>query len=144
MVEIAPEIIYWDTSGIISVLIVDQHTPTALQYFTGYKRHFLSSLAMAETCAVLGRIQRETGSDSNIAQESYGKLLKGPWHQVNILPDWNLFQKMATKWPLRGADLWHLSMAKTLAVTFPELKILTFDHKLTEAARQEGLLLSNS
>ncbi len=38
------------------------------------------------------------------------------------------------------ADLWHLALASTLTEDLPELKILTFDDRLAEAAAGEALL----
>jgi hypothetical protein len=46
---------------------------------------------------------------------------------------------LATKWPLRGADLWHLAAAKSLQTELPELAFLSFDLKLAAAAKGEGL-----
>jgi hypothetical protein len=42
---------------------------------------------------------------------------------------------------LRGADLWHLALAKTLQADLPELGLVTFDEALAEAAVGEGLSL---
>lgn len=46
---------------------------------------------------------------------------------------------LASKWPLRGADLWHLAAAKTLQKDLPELTVLTFDNRLYVAALGEKL-----
>ena len=46
---------------------------------------------------------------------------------------------LASKWPLRGADLWHLATAKTLQKDLPELTVLTFDNRLYVAALGEKL-----
>ena len=54
-------------------------------------------------------------------------------------PDWNLMRALSLKWPLRGADLWHLAAAKNLHADLPELKVLSFDQRLVRAAREEGV-----
>ena len=43
------------------------------------------------------------------------------------------------KYPLKGADFWHLALALTLKKDIPELMVLTFDNKLREGAEKEGL-----
>ncbi|MGC8486111.1 MAG: hypothetical protein ACP5O6_10865, partial [Candidatus Baltobacteraceae bacterium] len=50
----------------------------------------------------------------------------------------------AARYPLRGADLWHLALAVDLAEELPELRLLTFDSVLDAAARAEGLALERS
>jgi len=63
----------------------------------------------------------------------------GPWRLLNITPAWESAKILSEKWPLRGADLWHLSAAKTLQEELPELVLLTFDGRLKSAALGEGL-----
>jgi hypothetical protein len=48
-------------------------------------------------------------------------------------------RRLARSWPLRGADLWHLAAAKALQTELPELRLLSFDSRLTAAAHGEGL-----
>jgi len=50
-----------------------------------------------------------------------------------------MVEKLSKKWPLRGADLWHLAAAKALQREFSELYVLTFDKRLGKAAKGEGL-----
>ena len=64
--------------------------------------------------------------------------LEGPWRRVIAQPEWNLLQTPSRKWLLRGADPWHLAMAKSLQTQLPELPLLTFDNKLTVAAHGEN------
>jgi len=48
-------------------------------------------------------------------------------------------RSLSSKWPLRGADLWHLAMAKSLQAELPELTFMSYDARLVAAARGEGL-----
>ena len=64
----------------------------------------------------------------------------GLWRRLNIWPDWEIVPLLSRRWPLRGADLWHLATAKSLQKEFPELLFLTFDDRLQKAAQGEGLL----
>jgi len=63
----------------------------------------------------------------------------GPWRRVNNSPAWKMMMKLSNKWPLRGADLWHLAMAKTIQDHLPELRLLTYDSRLKVAVQGEGM-----
>jgi predicted nucleic acid-binding protein len=132
-----PVLLYWDTSALISALLEDEHTEKALSWLRTNGDHLISSLAFAEVQAVLQRVQRESNMP-NLVKKVQAELQAGPWKRLNLLPEWSLFQVLAKKWSLRGADLWHLAMAKTVAHRFPELRVLSFDRRLSEAARGEG------
>jgi hypothetical protein len=62
------------------------------------------------------------------------------WQALNGLPDRALIVELSRKWPLRGAELWHLGMASSLKRDLPEVSMLTFDAPLLEAAIGEGLV----
>lgn len=66
-------------------------------------------------------------------------LHQGFWRRLHMGPQWVQISRLALKWPLRGADLWHLATARSLQEQLPELVLLTFDEKLETAARGEGL-----
>jgi hypothetical protein len=61
------------------------------------------------------------------------------WRQLNGLPDHGVVAALSRKWPLRGADLWHLALAVSLQEELPELRLVSFDDQLREAAAGEGL-----
>ena len=67
------------------------------------------------------------------------RVTQGPWRRVDTAPEWDEVQQLASRWPLRGADLWHLAVARRLAGVLPELVLLTFDRRLLEAAVGEGM-----
>ena len=64
-------------------------------------------------------------------------LESGLWRKLTIGPDAGEVRKLASKWPLRGADLWHLAAVKTLQCELPELLLLTFDQRLYQVAAGE-------
>jgi predicted nucleic acid-binding protein len=136
-----PVLLYWDTSALISALIEDEHTEKAMHWLKVGGGHLVSSLAFVELYAVLYRVQRESGATEDLAEKAQEEFLFGPWKRLNLLPDWSLFKPLAQKWSLRGADLWHLAAAKTASRNFPELKLISFDRNLAEAARGEKLAL---
>ena len=67
-------------------------------------------------------------------------LESGPWRQIYISPDYKEIKRLAGKWFLRGADLWHLATAVTLQKELPEIKFLTFDKSLSKAVQGEDML----
>ncbi|RJX24922.1 MAG: PIN domain-containing protein [Dethiobacter sp.] len=134
-------VLYWDTSAIISALLKDEHSEQALNYAHSAGVHLISSLALAETHAVLSRIRRERLLADILNEACMEALEKGPWRQLLIVPGTAEIKILAKKWPLRGADLWHLAAVKTLQKELPELLMLTFDHKLYDAANSEQLAL---
>ncbi|MBV8724132.1 MAG: type II toxin-antitoxin system VapC family toxin [Candidatus Eremiobacteraeota bacterium] len=130
-------VIYWDTSAVLSVLFEDEHSAVALRRIRRTDVHLLSTLAWAETHAVLARLKRERRSSLFPAAQDV--LTTGPWRRLNTVPDFDLVESLSLAWPLRGADLWHLAAAKTLQSELPELTLLSFDRRLADAAKGEGL-----
>ena len=133
-------VIYWDASAIISVLFSDNHSDSAMALVEEEGFHLISTLVYAETCAVITRLQRERVLADVLIQAAFDALLNGPWRHLAFLPDWEMVRSLSTKWPLRGADLWHLAAAKGLQIQLPELCLLTFDVRLREAAKGEDLV----
>lgn len=66
-------------------------------------------------------------------------LQQGPWRHLNAWPNWATLRSLSAKWPIRGADLWHLATAKGLQAQIPELGLLTFNMRLQRAGEGEGL-----
>ena len=132
-------VLYWDASAIISSLFKDIHSERAWEISRRDGVHLLSSLALAETHAVINRLARERLLADVLIKAALDALANGPWRYINISPDQREIAKLAAKWPLRGADLWHLSLAITLQQDLPELSLLTFDNRLLTAAQGEKL-----
>ncbi|OEU84965.1 MAG: PIN domain-containing protein [Desulfobacterales bacterium S5133MH4] len=132
--------IYWDASAVLSVLFKDSFTDDAQMWAQKKGFHFMSTLTYAETCAVIARMQRERILADILIKASFETLEEGPWRRLTILPEWIVARSLSAKWPLRGADLWHLSAAKSLQKELPELLLLTFDNRLQKAAQGEGLV----
>ncbi|MBS3987273.1 MAG: type II toxin-antitoxin system VapC family toxin [Erysipelothrix sp.] len=132
-------ILYWDSSAIISALFKDCHSDQALEYANSDGFHFMSTLALAETHGVISRLKRERMLAEVLLDSALESLETGPWRLINLSPDTIFIKALASKWPLRGADLWHLATAKTLQKDLPELTVLTFDNRLYVAALGEKL-----
>jgi predicted nucleic acid-binding protein len=134
-------VIYWDTSAILSTVFSDAHSETAKIWVEKKGVHFISTLAYAEFCAVISRMQRENLLNDIVSQAVFEVLDSGPWRRVFSYPEFKTLKSLSARWPLRGADLWHLATAKSLSHDFPELYLLSFDNRLKQAA--EGELLNS-
>jgi predicted nucleic acid-binding protein len=133
-------VIYWDASAILSALFTDRHSDEAQAWAHRAGLHLMSTLAYAETCAVIARLHRQRLAAEVLSQAAQEVLDSGPWRRVTAWPAWNLLGSLAKQWSLRGADLWHLATAKTLLNELPELQLLTFDARLQLAAEGESLV----
>jgi predicted nucleic acid-binding protein len=132
-------VIYWDASAILSALIKDAHSEEAQQWANKEGPHLLSSLAYGEVLAVLSRMRRQRLMADLLVEAALQTFESGPWRRLNSGPEWNLMAALSKKWSLRGADLWHLSAAKSACEQLPELKLLTYDTTLKDAADGEGI-----
>lgn len=132
-------VVYWDASAILSALFQDSNSEEAQAWSRREGIHLVSSLSLAEVYAVISRIRRDRLLAGVMVDAALEALEEGPWRRLNLSPDWDRLKTLAGKWPLRGADLWHLATAKTMQADLPELILLTFDSRLKAAARGEGL-----
>lgn len=132
-------VLYWDASAVVSALFRDEHSDIAWALVRQDCVHILSTLAAAEVYAVIARIEREAVLADVLIAAARETFAAGPWRRLNMQPSWELVEEYATRWPLRGADLWHLALAKTLQRVLPDLRLLTFDKRLAVAAAGEGL-----
>jgi len=133
-------VIYWDSSSILSALFRDSHSREALMWSRKQEIHLISTLTYADVCAVISRLKRERLMTDLLIDAALEALEKGPWRHLNIWPGRKEIKALSMKWALRGADLWHLAVAKTLQVQIPELILFTFDNRLRVAAEREGLI----
>ena len=133
-------LIYWDSSAILSALFSDTHSNTAKKWANETGLHFISTLAYAEVSAVIARMKRERILGDTLVNAAFETLDRGPWRRIYTWPEWEIVRALSAKWPLRGAELWHLAAATTLRKEFPELTFLTFDQRLKKAAAGEALL----
>lgn len=135
-----PGVVYWDTSAIVSALFRDRHSDAAAAAARAPGTHLMSSLGWAEIAAVIARIEREQALSAVLIGAAREAVERGPWVRLSVDPDRQQIATLARAWPLRGADLWHLAAAKALQADLPELRFLSFDSRLAEAARGEGFL----
>jgi hypothetical protein len=99
----------------------------------------MSSLAYSEVCAVLTRLKRERFLADVLVSAAFESLDNGPWRQLSMHPERKLLKSLAARRALRGADLWHLGVVLTLHEQLPEIRLLTYDSRLNEAADAENV-----
>ncbi len=133
-------LIYWDPSAILSALFSDTHSNTAKKWADETGLHFISTLAYAEVSAVIARMKRQRVLVETLVNAAFEALDQGPWRRIYTWPEWESVRALSAKWPLRGADLWHLAAATTLRKEFHDLMFLTFDQRLKKAAAGEALV----
>jgi len=130
--------IYWDASAVLSALVKDSHSDVAMKWTRKEGLHLLSTLAYAEVISVLDRMERERVLTGVLVQSAFQALHEGPWRYLNLCPAREHMDSLKGKYPLRGADFWHLALARTLKKDIPELMVLTFNSRLREGAEKEG------
>lgn len=130
--------VYWDASAVLSALVRDSHSDSALKWIKKEGLHFVSTLAYAEVLSVLNRMERERILTKILVQSALQAFMEGPWRFLTLGPAREQIDSLRGKYTLRGADFWHLSLARTLIKETPDLILLSFDGKLKEAAEREG------
>lgn len=139
MPEQAGLVIYWDASAILSALIRDTHSARASSVARRHVTHLVSTLGYAEVLAVIARLERERELPTVLADSARELVRNGPWRRLALQPDWASIDDLAARWPLRGADLWHLATVATLSRELPEMRMITFDSRLMAASTGLGL-----
>ena len=84
-----PCVVYWDASAVLSALLEDIHSPVARSWVRKEGYHLLSTLAYVETCAVIGRIQRQGDVAEELIAAALETFAHGYWRRMNPYPDWN-------------------------------------------------------
>ena len=140
----ASRVVYWDASALVAALFSEIHTVAARDLAAQERAHLISSLAWVEVQATLARAIRDGRVSPVLVDAAEGALRSGPWTYVSAAPKADLARSLARRWPLRGADLWHLTLVKTLQEELPELVFATYDSALVEAAIGEGVPLSDT
>lgn len=132
--------IYWDSSAVISCLFTDSHSDISMGFLKQEAYHLVSSLTIAETCAVINRLGREKYLSQDQINNAVDYIMHGPWRILNLVPEADDLRILSGKWKLRGADLWHLALAARIKRDLPELVLLTFDKALKQAGEGEELI----
>src|SRR5260370_33074122 len=101
--------------------------------------HLPATLGWAEAFAVHGRLAPDRSLPTVLADTARDVVTNGPWRRLSLQPAWKAIEGLAVRWPVRGADLWHLAAAATLRRELPPLQMIPFDSRLALASPRIGL-----
>ncbi|HVA22656.1 MAG TPA: PIN domain-containing protein [Candidatus Micrarchaeia archaeon] len=142
MAEGAPAV-YWDSSAVLAGLTDDPRQALARSWLALPSVHCLSSLAVAESAAVLERLRRDGLLTRAQCSRLHRRLGGSPWRPLRLAAGTELMVALARRCSLRGADLWHLATARSLADALSGTVLFTFDRALAAAAAGEGLAVAS-
>lgn len=131
--------IYWDSSALFSLIFPDAHTVRAVAHARSNVEHVISSLTWTEVHAGIARIVRDRAHPAEIIAAARVQLSTNALRYTDLSPDRSIVRQLADRWSLKGADLWHLSLAKTLHADNRHVRMLSFDARLAAAANAEGV-----
>jgi len=78
--------VYWDASAVLSALVRDSHSDSALKWIKKDGLHFVSTLAYAEVLSVLDRMAREKLLTKILVQSALQAFMEGPWRFLTLGP----------------------------------------------------------
>ncbi len=136
----ASEVIYWDASAILPLVLRNMHTEKARFCYRKNAVHLVSTLGVAEVCAVLSDAVRKGILTEERSADARRIVLAEPFQRILHNPDWDDICILAELHNLRGADLWHLALVRGLKMRyFPQARMLTYDSRLKSAAMYSDL-----
>ena len=136
-------ILYLDTSALIKKYFKESHSNEVISKWREATEIITSSVTFAETMAAFYRKKRE----ANLRNKVFAKIVDSfqlDWDSfIRVEVNEDLNQPITTiisKHPLRGFDAIHLVSALIVYEKDPEnFLFICYDHKLTQAAKKEGL-----
>ncbi|MGI9118857.1 MAG: type II toxin-antitoxin system VapC family toxin [Acidimicrobiales bacterium] len=137
---------FWDSSAVVPLLVVEATTQTVQARFREDPVMLVWWATELECASALARLDRDealTARASRLARERLHDL-KGAWHEIQpVEAVRRVAQRLLRTHPLRAADSLQLAAALVAAEGDPaSLEVLTLDARLVEAARREGLALT--
>ena len=136
-------VIYWDTSAILSILVEDGHSKKSTEIIKQTGLHLTSTLGIAETYAVLKRMNHEKVLADILYESAIESFTNSAIRRINTQPHQDVLQDLSSQYVLKGADLWHLAVVKTIQSELHEVRIFSFDKQLMTGSEKEGVLFHN-
>lgn len=143
LVSELPGPVYCDTSALVKLYLPESESDVLNELVRGRRDLMASDLAVTEIVSSLCRRQREGSLDSEALARLHRTILshlqKGVFQRLELVPETHREAERLLvslkHLPLRSADALHLA----LALQGQAMSVLTYDHRLAEAARQSGL-----
>ena len=136
--------VFLDTSALLKRYIIEQGSHYVTQFFTPYRqrsRMFVSELTYVEALAAFARrspAPPDATSKAFVADYQYG--------MRKILVDRAIIEQaalLAQTHKLRAADAIQLASVLRVAISAPDILLLTADLEMVIAAQTEGLQVEN-
>jgi predicted nucleic acid-binding protein len=136
--------IYLDASGWVKLYVQEAHSDSLNAALLGRTDLFVSDLGATEVASALGRACRENRLDRPTARALHRRLHQhlrsGVFQRLDLTPHVHteaVRLLLATTLPIRAADALHIALASG----FEMATVVSYDPRLTTAARSVGLLV---
>ncbi len=133
---------FWDSSGVVSLVVRQRHTDTAESLLSDDSRIAAWWATPVECESALARLFRDGNLGADEMRTASRRLHEISRHWIEIEPHEalrDMAQALVLRHPIRAADALQLAAAMAYsegAATAPEF--VTFDQRLGAAAQQEG------
>jgi predicted nucleic acid-binding protein len=133
----------FDTSAVVKLILDEEGSAEAVALWASGARRIGSALALPEATGALAAASRDRRLRPASRRHAVRRL-RSLWAATTVVHvDRTLAEQaavLAERRALSGADAVHLAAA--LVVSTPELVFATWDRRLAEAARAEGLVVA--
>jgi len=133
----------FDTSAVVKLLLTEAGSEEAVDLWASAGRRIGSALALPEAVGALAAASRDGRLRPGPHEDAVTRL-RSLWAGTTVVHlDRTLAERaaiLASRWALRGADAVHLATAQ--AIRTPDLVFATWDHRLAEAGRADGLTVA--
>ncbi len=136
---------FWDSSALVPLCVVQPASVRADALFEEDPDLIVWWGSAVEFASAVARLRREGGLATEGEERAFRALraLEGSWHEVqptDVLR--RRAERLLRVHPLRAGDALQLAAALAWAGDPPDGEIATFDERLAEAARLEGLAVA--
>lgn len=138
---------YWDSSALVKRYIIEEGSDLVAKHIERAGVHATSALSHAEILATFYRLRR----DGNLASTNLERIEKSflkDWSRLLVFPYSLSIQARALKIikevSLKGADLIQLATAEDVVEQFEGVRLIAFDDRLLNAAKDRGMKLLDS
>ena len=135
---------FWDSSAVVPLLVGEPMTQVISGILKKDRQMHVWWATEVECASTLARLERD-GTDSAIIEAALTRLaaLREDWNEISPGDSVRVIaERLLRIHPLRSADALQLAAALVLADGEPRsVTFLSFDDRLRQAARLEGLIL---
>jgi predicted nucleic acid-binding protein len=134
---------FWDSSGIVPLLVTQSKTRSAQRILSDDREVLVWWASETECASAIARLEREALLDQPSTTQAFERLddFKGAWHEIQPSEAIRTTaRRLLRVHNLRAADSLQLAAALTASEARPaSLDIVSLDDRLVDAAVREGL-----